>query len=199
MLDYSQQLPSTQSSHRKSTKVELHGNNVHDIIIAHVISAGTHVHTTNRCGKCKAILGPADCEKHTLSLSTYNTHRTHESLLPANSQPQGTTPVNLNPDPIRIPRKQTSTVIGSTSEMCWGLLCSPPHWQDESKHHPTPLGCFHIVQTNEQQSLQALHGTALNYPLVCPLLVMPMYLWAMLLSSLNTCLCCIQLPCCYSD
>jgi len=33
----------------------LHGNNVHDVIIAHVVSADT----TNRHGKRKVILGPA--------------------------------------------------------------------------------------------------------------------------------------------
>jgi len=42
----------------KLAKVKSHSNNVHDIIIAHVISVDTQ---TNRCRKCKAILGPAGC------------------------------------------------------------------------------------------------------------------------------------------
>ena len=40
----------------KSTKVRSHGNNVRDVIIAHVISADAH---TNRRGNSKVILGPA--------------------------------------------------------------------------------------------------------------------------------------------
>jgi len=37
-------------------KIRSHGNNVHDIIIVHVISADAQI---NRCGKCKVTLGPA--------------------------------------------------------------------------------------------------------------------------------------------
>ena len=39
-------------------KIRSHGNNVRDIIIAHVISADAQI---NRRGKCKVILGPAGC------------------------------------------------------------------------------------------------------------------------------------------
>jgi len=40
----------------KSTKVRLHGNNVHDVFFAHVISADAQI---NRRGNGKVILGPA--------------------------------------------------------------------------------------------------------------------------------------------
>ena len=46
----------------KSTKVRLHGNNVRDIIIAHVISADAHTYMyiyIYRHGNRKVILGPA--------------------------------------------------------------------------------------------------------------------------------------------
>jgi len=44
----------------KLTKVRSHGNNVHDVIIAHVLIADTHTYIyTYRRGNGKVILGPA--------------------------------------------------------------------------------------------------------------------------------------------
>jgi len=44
----------------KSTTVRSHGNNVPDILIAHVISGDAQTYIdTNRCGKHKVMLGPA--------------------------------------------------------------------------------------------------------------------------------------------
>jgi len=46
------------------TKVKSHGNNVHDIMIAYVVSGGAQ---TNRSGKHKATLGPVRHVLHTYS------------------------------------------------------------------------------------------------------------------------------------
>jgi len=49
-------IAATQSSHLLLTKVRSHGNNVRDVIIAHVISADAQIY---RRGNSKVILGPA--------------------------------------------------------------------------------------------------------------------------------------------
>jgi len=50
----------------KSTKVRSHGNNVRDVIIAHMISADPQIY---RRGNGKVILGPAGCVLHTEAYS----------------------------------------------------------------------------------------------------------------------------------
>jgi len=49
-------IAATQSSRLLPTKVRSHGNNVRDVIIAHVISADAQIY---RRGNSKVILGPA--------------------------------------------------------------------------------------------------------------------------------------------
>jgi len=61
VVDYSQQYAKQPSKLPKPTKVRSPGNNVRDVIIAHVISAGAHTYHIHiyRRGNGKVILGPA--------------------------------------------------------------------------------------------------------------------------------------------